>query len=992
MLKLKNIQKNYVVGDTKVEALKGIDINFRKNEFVSILGPSGCGKTTLLNIVGGLDRYDEGDLAINGKSTKEFKDYEWDSYRNHSVGFVFQSYNLIPHQSVLSNVELALTLSGVSKSERRKRAAEALEKVGLGDQLKKKPNQMSGGQMQRVAIARALVNDPDILLADEPTGALDTQTSVQIMEILKEISKDRLIIMVTHNPDIAQTYSTRLIKLLDGNMVSDSNPYDSDEEKTEVTPAKTKRTTMSFITALSLSLNNLMTKKTRTFLTAFAGSIGIIGIALILALSSGIQNYIDRVQEDTLTSYPIAIESETLDISSVIASMTDAQEENSSESTDHELDKIYTRSMMMNTMTSVMSIETSKNDLTKFKKFIESEESGMSEYVSAVKYGYGNTLNIYTPDTSDGIEQVNPSTVFSGLRGGFESAASSAGGQSSMMSSMLMPGGNIINTWEEMISGRDGEAVNELLKNQYEVIAGKWPESYNEIVLITNEKNQVADMYLYSLGLKDSSEITEVMDAIMNDEEYEIKKETWSYDEILNLTYKLLLTTDFYQYDSESGTYTDMSDNETYMAYIVSQGIDLKVCGIIRPHEDAVAAPLTGVVGYTHLLTEYVADAIAKSDIVKAQKEHADIDVFNALPFDDGSLEAMTDADKAEQITSHFESLTNVEKAAVYAELALIPSEAEVAQMMEQYMMMYPDRASKEVVLTQAYAEAAGMDESAISSYLEAMSDEEIDGAMATMMREMVSSSYAEQMSAAVGAMTADEMAAAFDMMLPMLDEAMLASLHADYMPQTVSKATYDENISKLGVIDLDTPSTINIYAASFSDKDNISQIIADYNAGSDTQDQIKYTDYVALIMSSITTIINAISYVLIAFVAISLVVSSIMIGIITYISVLERTKEIGILRSIGASKGDISTVFNAETLIVGFISGAFGIVTTLVLCIPINAIIQAVTDISTLGAALPPAGGAILIAISMFLTFIAGLIPSNIAAKKDPVEALRSE
>jgi len=989
MLKLKKIQKRYVVGDTTVEALKGIDINFRKNEFVSILGPSGCGKTTLLNIVGGLDRYDEGDLAINGKSTKEFKDYEWDSYRNHSVGFVFQSYNLIPHQTVLSNVELALTLSGVSKAERRKRAAEALEKVGLADQLKKKPNQMSGGQMQRVAIARALVNDPDILLADEPTGALDTQTSVQIMEILKEISKDRLIIMVTHNPEIAQSYSTRLIKLLDGNMVSDSNPYDEVEEKADAATAKSKRTSMSFFTALSLSLNNLMTKKTRTFLTAFAGSIGIIGIALILALSSGIQNYIDKVQEDTLTSYPIAIESETLDISSVIASMTDAQEANFDESGTQEFDRIYTRSMMMNTMTSVMSIETSKNDLTKFKAFIESEESGMSEYVSAIKYGYGNTLNIYTPDTADGVNQVNPSTVFSGLRGGMTAPAATS---QAPMASMMMGSGNMLNTWEELISGRDGEAVNDLLKNQYEVIAGKWPESYNEIVLITNHKNQIADMYLYSLGLKDPAEIQEVLDALANDEDYEIAKETWSYDEILDLSYKLILSTDFYQYDSEKGTYTEMSDNETYMAYIVSQGIDLKVVGIIRPHEDAVATPLQGVVGYTHLLTEYVADAIQKSDIVKAQKEHADIDVFNALPFDDGSQDAMTDEEKAAQITAHFESLSNVEKAAVYSELALIPSEDEVMSMMEQYMTMYPDRVSKEAVLIQSYAEAAGMDESAISSYLEAMSDEEIDAAMETMMREMVLSNYAAQMEATIGTMTADEMAGMFDIMLTMIDESALADLHGDYMPATVSKATYDENISKLGVIDLATPSTINIYAASFSDKDNISQIITDYNNSSDTQDQIKYTDYVALIMSSITTIINAISYVLIAFVAISLVVSSIMIGIITYISVLERTKEIGILRSIGASKGDISTVFNAETLIVGFISGAFGIVTTMLLCIPISAIIQAVSGINNIGAALPPAGGAILIAISMILTFIAGLIPSGLAAKKDPVEALRSE
>lgn len=982
MLKLTNIVKKYTAGDTTVEALKGVDISFRESEFVSVLGPSGCGKTTLLNIIGGLDRYDEGDLSINGKATKEFKDSDWDTYRNHSVGFVFQSYNLIPHQTVLSNVELALTLSGVSKSERRKRAVDALTQVGLSDQINKKPNQMSGGQMQRVAIARALVNDPDILLADEPTGALDTQTSLQIMEILKNISKDRLIIMVTHNSDLAEKYSTRIIKLLDGNMTGDSNPYDGKEEKRPETVKKGKKTSMSFFTALSLSLNNLMTKKTRTFMTAFAGSIGIIGIALILSLSSGIQTYINDVQEDTLSSYPISIESESVDISSIMSSLMGVHEEEA----EHELDKVYSSNMMAEMMNTMVSIEKTENNLKKFKEFLDSPESGIEQYTSAIKYSYGNILNIYSPDTTNGIYQVNPSTVFNSFRDSMTSG--SGGGMSSMMMSTFN-----FDIWAEILSGKDGEPVNDLISGQYDVLAGRWPAAYNEVVLIVDQNNEINDIYLYSLGLKDSEEITEIMKAAINGETYSTNILTWDYDDLLNLSFKLILPTDYYQYDASTDTYQDMRDNEKYMEVILKEkGIDIKVCGIIRPSEDALATAMNGAVGYTYLLTEHVINAVNESEPVKKQNENPDTDIFSGLPFDDGSEEEISDAEKAADVKAYFEKLTSIEKSVIYTEIMSAPSEEQFQAMLTQYMGMYPDRASKEAVIIQAYAEAAGMDEATIKTYLESMTDDEVNDAMTSMMTEMINQNFAEQTQAQLGAMTTDELSYAFDMMYPNLDEAALAGLYDKYMPATVSESTYDENISALGVADLSKPTAISIYAASFQNKDNIADIIKDYNKSVDTGDQISYTDYVALMMSSITTIINAISYVLIAFVAISLVVSSIMIGIITYISVLERTKEIGILRSIGASKGDISNVFNAETLIVGFTSGMIGIVVTVLLCFPINAIIRALSGITNLTAALPVLGGVILVGISMLLTFIAGLIPSRIAAKKDPVEALRTE
>ena len=877
MLQLKNIVKDYVSGDTTVQALKGIDITFRDSEVVSILGQSGCGKTTLLNIIGGLDQYTSGDLIINGKSTKKYKDSDWDTYRNHTIGFVFQSYNLIPHQSVLSNVELALTLSGVSKAERRKRAMEVLEKVGLGDQIHKKPNQMSGGQMQRVAIARALVNNPDILLADEPTGALDSATSIQIMELLKEISKDRLIIMVTHNPELAEAYSSRIVRLLDGKVTDDTMPYEqTDSRVTENGKSKRERkkkgTSMSYMTALSLSANNLMTKKGRTLLTAFAGSIGIIGIALILALSSGFQSYIKRVEEDTLSSYPIAVEEEQIDYSSMMSAFMG---QNVTDAAEKEDGKIYSNNIISEMLNSMIS-QVQVNNLADFKKFIEDENNGFGELVSDIQYGYSTTLNIYKEDTSDGIVQVNPSTVLDTI--GMGQLAGMSG--SSMMGSSMM--GGSWDVWSELIGNQT------LLESQYDVIAGRWPSAYNEIVLIVDENNEISDYALYALGLKDQKEVADTMARLAKGEEVVSYKTEYTYEDILDLRYRLVLNTDFYSYDEESGTYTDVRNNEDSYKAAIADGIQLQVVGILRPDPDAVTGAVSGSVGYTSALMEYVINQINASDIVKKQAADPDTDVIIGKPFTKDGEEV--------EMENTFDITT------------LTPEQ---------------------------------------QAYLAALSQEEL--------------------------------------------EALMAS----YMQPATSSATYDDNMEAFGVADLEKPSSIMIYPVDFASKDAISDKISEYNdmvrADGREEAVINYTDYIGLMMSSVSTIINAISYVLIAFVAISLVVSSIMIGIITYISVLERTKEIGILRSIGASKHDISMVFNAETLIVGFVSGAMGIIVTLLLIIPINAVIKNLSGISNV-AGLPWMAALILVLISMALTFIAGLIPAKMAAKKDPVVALRSE
>lgn len=895
MLELNDIKKDYVSGSTTVSALKGINLRFRDCEFVSILGQSGCGKTTMLNIIGGLDKYTSGDLKINGVSTKNYKDRDWDFYRNNSIGFVFQSYNLIPHQTVLSNVELALTLSGVSKAERKKRAIEALEKVGLGEQIHKKPNQMSGGQMQRVAIARALVNNPDILLADEPTGALDTETSIQIMELLKEISKDRLIIMVTHNPELAKDYSTRIVRLLDGVITDDSDPYTLEDmeadikakeaakvkasEKKNKKSGKKQKTSMSFFTALSLSFNNLMTKKTRTILTAFAGSIGIIGIAMILSISNGIQLYIDRVQRDTLSSYPITLQAESIDISSMVTSMT-----GNSDSEEHEdKSKIYSNDIMGD-MINTMVKEVKSNNLSEFKKYIENGSSDIKSYVSDIQYSYDVPLNIYMKDTSNGVEQLNPSTMFDSIYG--EGATSTSSAMSSGMGMGMFSNSSV---WNQLLGNQ------QVLDEQYDVLAGHWPENYNEVVLVVDKNNEVDDYTLYSLGLKDPEEVRTLFKKMMVGESYETKKDiSYTFDEILDTEFKLVMPTDMYKYNDVTGTWDDYSKDDKYMTNVVNNGTDIKVCGIIRPNDDAVSTSLSSGIGYTAKLTEYIIEQVKNSEIAKAQLADTSVDVFTGVPFDN---------DRNTEIT---------------------------------------------------------MDD--VNAYMATLSPEE-----------------SAQMQAMTSGMSDDQILQLFS-----------ASLKA-----RTTDATLDSNKSKLGITDLDTPSQIDIYATDFDSKEKVQNIIKDYNKlqqdDGKEENVINYTDYVGIMMSSVSTIINAISYVLIAFVAISLIVSSIMIGIITYISVLERTKEIGVLRSIGASKKDVSRIFNAETLIEGFVSGALGIVVTLLLCIPANALIKHLTDISNV-AQLPVAGGVILIIISMFLTFIAGLIPAKLAAKKDPVVALRSE
>lgn len=895
MLELNDIKKDYVSGSTTVSALKGINLRFRDCEFVSILGQSGCGKTTMLNIIGGLDKYTSGDLKINGVSTKNYKDRDWDFYRNNSIGFVFQSYNLIPHQTVLSNVELALTLSGVSKAERKKRAIEALEKVGLGEQIHKKPNQMSGGQMQRVAIARALVNNPDILLADEPTGALDTETSIQIMELLKEISKDRLIIMVTHNPELAKDYSTRIVRLLDGVITDDSDPYSLEDMEADIRAkeaakvktsekkikksGKKQKTSMSFFTALSLSFNNLMTKKTRTILTAFAGSIGIIGIAMILSISNGIQLYIDRVQRDTLSSYPITLQAEAIDISSMVSSMT-----GNADSEEHEdKSKIYSNDIMGD-MINTMVKEVKSNNLSEFKKYIENGSSDIKSYVSDIQYSYDVPLNIYMKDTSNGVEQLNPGTMFDSIYGEGATSASS-----SMSSGMGMGMFSNSSVWNQLLGNQ------QVLDEQYDVLAGHWPENYNEVVLVVDKNNEVDDYTLYSLGLKDPEEVRTLFKKMMVGESYETKKDiSYTFDEILDTEFKLVMPTDMYKYNDVTGTWDDYSKDDKYMTNVVNNGTDIKVCGIIRPNDDAVSTSISSGIGYTAKLTEYIIEEVKNSEIAKAQLADTSVDVFTGVPFDN---------DRNTEIT---------------------------------------------------------MDD--VNAYMATLSPEE-----------------SAQMQAMTSGMSDDQILQLFS-----------ASLKA-----RTTDATLDSNKSKLGITDLDTPSQIDIYATDFDSKEKVQNIIKDYNKlqqdDGKEENVINYTDYVGIMMSSVSTIINAISYVLIAFVAISLIVSSIMIGIITYISVLERTKEIGVLRSIGASKKDVSRIFNAETLIEGFVSGALGIVVTLLLCIPANALIKHLTDISNV-AQLPVAGGVILIIISMFLTFIAGLIPAKLAAKKDPVVALRSE
>ena len=975
MLELKNIVKDYEAGSTTVRALKGISISFRESEFVAILGQSGCGKTTLLNIIGGLDRYTSGDLIINGKSTKEFTDRDWDTYRNHSIGFVFQSYNLIPHQTVLSNVELALTLSGVSPAERRKRAIEVLEKVGLGDQLDKAPNQMSGGQMQRVAIARALVNDPDILLADEPTGALDSETSVQIMDLLKEISHDKLIIMVTHNPELAERYATRTVRLLDGAVIGDTAPCTEAAPPPKPEGALTKPS-MSFKTALGLSLNNLMTKKARTFLTAFAGSIGIIGIALILSLSNGIQHYIDDVQEDTLSSYPLTIQAEAVDLSTMVGAISGAHD--SAMERTHDLDKVYSNQIMYDLLNNLTSMDTEVNNLTAFKAYLESPNNGLDEYISTIQYGYDMGFAVYTKDEDGNIVKADVTELLEGVM-----SSMYGGDYSSYFSSM----GNFyssFNVWQEMLSGKDGALINDTVKSQYDMVYGHWPENYDEVVLVVDKNNEISDLTLYALGLKSQKDMAQVMMSSLNREQVDAEQESWSYEDLCGRTFKVILPSEHYEYDSTAGTYQDLTEKAGGLEYLYNSGdvgIPLKIVGIVRPNGDAVATSMQGAIGYTAALTDYAIDRAAQQDIIAQQLSNPDVDVFTGEAFP-----AQSDAEHADKVSAakqYVAGLSGDALTSVLIDTLATPSDAYLNKATDAAMAQIDRDSIKQM----AASAGSDMDAEQINEMIDSMDDTTLMNYASVKVRESIAAEYKAQMKQLYAGMSPSELTSTFTL----LDDQ-YEYIYDTYMTSDTVSSSYDINLKKLGYVQKDSPSTINIYATAFADKDKIADAIENYNNSVSKEDQISYTDYVALLMSSITTIINAISYVLIAFVAISLVVSSIMIGIITYISVLERTKEIGILRSIGASKQDISRVFNAETLIEGFAAGVIGIGIALLLLIPINLIVHHLTGISNLNAILPWLGGVLLVLISMALTFIAGLIPSGLAAKKDPVVALRTE
>ena len=972
MLKLKDIRKDYLAGDSVVHALKGIDLEFRENEFVAILGHSGCGKTTLLNIIGGLDQYTSGDLVINGKSTKNFTDGDWDTYRNHSIGFVFQSYNLIPHQTVLSNVELALTLSGVAPAERRARAIDALKKVGLGEQIYKKPNQMSGGQMQRVAIARALVNDPDILLADEPTGALDSDTSVQIMNILKEISEDKLIIMVTHNPDLAEAYASRIIRIKDGLIVGDSMPYDSGrEEQPQVEPGK-KKTSMSFFTALALSTNNLLTKKARTILTAFAGSIGIIGIALIMSLSNGIQNYIDKVQEDTLSSYPVTIQAESYDMSGMMTSLMGVHSE--AEENKHENDAVYSSTILYDMMNSMISADKEVNNLKPFKEFLETDPE-IGQYISSVQYSYDLDMNLYARDVDDNIVKTDITELLQ------NAMSLTFGGDYSSYFSTFGQYYSVADAWQEMLPGENGELINPLLKSQYDLIYGHWPENYDEVVLVVNKNNEVSDLVLYALGLKSNSALADDMQAFMDQENLNTELESWSYEDICSRIVRYIYPADQYSYDEETGEYVDLADEELGLRTLYNNGMDVKISGIIRQNEDAVSGMMSGSIGYTHALVEHVVNEAKNKDLVKRQLEDTTHDVFTGLPFLDDSDEAFSNSRKTEAAKDYISAASDEELADVYVKYMSVPEDDYVQDLIDEQMADMT-RSDIEDMVLKYYPE--------YSSMLSKMDDDTLFDYVGQMIGEQVKQQYAAQMEAMYRNLPDDKLADEFELLA--LEDDDYLWIYNNAMPPVYSDSTLKDNLKKLGYVDLDSPSIINIYVSTFEDKDSIADAIERYNDSVSDDDQISYTDYVALLMSSITTIINVISYVLIAFVAISLVVSSIMIGIITYISVLERTKEIGILRAIGASKKDVSRVFNAETFIIGLAAGLIGIFMTVLLNIPINIIVHDLTGIMSLKSELPMVGGAALVLISVGLTFIAGLIPSSLAAKKDPVEALRTE
>ena len=1037
MLKLKHITKEYHVGDITVDALKGIDLEFRKSEFVAILGPSGCGKTTLLNIIGGLDRYTDGDLIIDDVSTEEYRDADWDIYRNNSIGFVFQSYNLIPHQTVLKNVELAMTLAGVSTSERKNRATEALEKVGLGDQLKKRPNQLSGGQMQRVAIARALVNNPDILLADEPTGALDSETSVQVMEILKEISKERLIIMVTHNPELAEEYSTRTIKLSDGLVTSDSKPYDSGivppREK-----QKKKKISMSFLTAITLSFSNLLTKKGRTIMTAIAGSIGIVGIALILSLANGVNNYIENVEEDMLSIYPLTIQNQGMDISSMlVASQTAADDDDDSDSDgdgDNKDSSTQDKKIDEITMLSDMFSNVGTNDLESLKKFLDSRQSGVRKNVNAIQYSYNVTPQIYSEDTSNGVKKINPNESFSSL--GFGSTESSS---SLLNMSMSM------DTFYELADDTN------LFKGQYDVVAGDWPENYDECLLVLTQNGSIPDLLMYQLGFRDDDELEDMLKQFANGEDVDTpnNKLEVGYDEIMSKNLKIVPNSEYYKYDKEYKVWEDMSKNDKYMKKKVKAGEDLKIVGIVQPSGDSTTNSLQTGIYYTSDLTRHLMDEAAKSKIVKKQLAKSKINVFTGKTFsEEKDDESGSDMDLASLINidqTKIQSAFSIDESKLNLDMEkyLDMSDMDMSKLGDTSSMDLSDVDLSDVDLTSAIdmTKAMTVMEEIVQGYISsgtgksfseylaqpsvqqklqtglqgAVNSSKLEKELGSVMGDYIESMMKEYMkeitdaiteqiqtgmekamkdlaTAIPAAMSIDEnkFAEAFQFNM---DEEELQSLMMTLL--SPEETTYDNNMVKLGYAEEEDPYSISIYPKDFHTKQNVINIIDNYNKrmekAGDEDKVIVYTDLVGTLMSSLNEIVDLISYVLIAFVSISLVVSSIMIGIITYISVLERKKEIGILRSIGASKHDISRVFNAETLIIGFSAGVIAIISTLIIDAIASAIVYNQLDVANI-AILPPIAGVILIAISMFLTFIAGLIPSKAAARKDPVEALRSE
>ena len=1015
MLELRNIKKDYPAGDGAVHALKGINLQFRDSEFVSILGPSGCGKTTMLNLIGGLDHYTDGDLLIGGKSTRDFRNSDWDAYRNHSIGFVFQSYNLIPHQTVLRNVELALTIAGVSKQERRERATAALIEVGLGDQLKKRPSELSGGQMQRVAIARALVNNPEILLADEPTGALDTETSLQVMEILKRVSEKRLVIMVTHNPELAEKYSTRIIRMLDGLIIDDTAPLTDAEyathrlkdnaalEAKKASKKKEKKPSMSLATAFMLSLKNLFTKKGRTILTSFAGSIGIIGIALIFSVSNGMTTYIDTLQEDTLSAYPLTLEAQHTDLSSMLESFMGSAQSGEK----HENDAVYQKQAIYDLLNAFANMKTTENDLKSFKAYLDAERkdenspSGLHSAVSGVQYTYNYDLLIYTQNIDNKILRSDTTVLMNELLKehlGFDMSAmmGGSGGSTQMggiMGMMSSSSAQSSGLWQELLPGDNGKPINPLIEKQYELVYGSYPNSYNEILLVLDENNEIDDVTLYALGLVSKEQVDAVMESAISGkpvDESLITKKKWTYEEICAQEYRTILPADCYRLNEETGLYEDWRMNDVGLGILYKDySIPLRVVGIVKPNEDAVAGMLTGTICYTSQLTEYIAEHNKASAALIAQLENGRIDVFTGLPFKDTS-DKMTGAEKLAAIMSYVNDLDERGKADFYVRMMSVPTAEEAAAAVGQMYAALSQDDINAMLLLALSSQMSGVDEETLLGYIASMPEAQVKGMVFGMLDLQYRENYAKGVAESLAAMSDTEKAGALTATLQEMTEKRGAEVYDHAMK--FSDTTYEQNVRSLGYIDLAVPSSINLYASTFADKDVIVDAIARYNETVPELSRIAYTDYVGLMMSSITTIIDAITYVLVAFVAISLIVSSIMIGVITLISVQERTKEIGILRALGASKGDVSSMFNAETVIIGFTSGLLGVIVTYLLCIPINLILYHFTGISGLRAMLPIGIAIALTVISMLLTLLAGVIPSRSAAKKDPVVALRTE